>query len=711
MLLLKRYIGQRQAIGANVPKVVVMSATLDIDLFASYFQNRSSDGNLMPAPHVIIPGRTFAVRKHYLQDVLDSLSRVYSADVLGSLLNEESEMKYYLDRCKVQLHTNLPKPENQGSSREQEDSEKAVSKSPSDIIREEDSFVPLGLICAVIGYIFSTTKGGSILIFLPGIRYINAVTDFLRKYERLLGFDFSDEARFKILHLHSSLPEGQVELLGSVPSGCRRIILSTDIAETSITVPDVKFVIDPGKSHQNVYDPQSRYNRLACSWISRSSAAQRAGRAGRVQEGEYFALFTKEMHESMRIDRTPEIVRSDLQSACLLAKKLADIPAREFLLGCIQPPPDSLVELAVRNLQALQALDEQGNITALGRLLSGLPFDPSLAKLVLLGIIFRCLDPLLIVASLGSEMALMDLTPLSEQRKEALKIRQEYSRNTWSDHMSNINLFKATRDIYFQKGHRPAFEFAKSHFIQFTKFIEGLKVGQHVVTFLRINGHLPPSSGGDTIQFGGSELNMNSWRIPLIKSLLLHTLYPNLAAPLLVPKRYRTEKEEKVALNNTSVNSNLSTDSLLFFQRKKQSIFDGFFLMHDTSHVTPLAASLFGGRLQAIDGRIYVDSWLDFEIKVSGGPMEIQHAAKVVIEFRKALDKALMAAFETLATSERGFHAGQPMYFPNMTRDVIFNTLSNTIIDVLDRDFDPEYTRKRITAPAKWEPLRKPSPS
>ncbi|KAK6811354.1 hypothetical protein RU639_012865 [Aspergillus parasiticus] len=359
MLFLRNFVGQRRGLGLHAPKVIVMSATLDVGLFASYFQNAVDDGGRLPARHLRIPGRAFPVGKHYLDEVIESLSRFYSPRALSLLIDEPQTAKY------LRGYNLLP-----GIDGDQNSHDPSLPESSPSMLREEGPSIPLGLICAVICYVLCSTEGGSILVFLLGLRHIMAVESAVRKYGKMLGCDFSDCSRYKILQLHSTLPDGQKELFSPVSRACRRVILSTDVAETSITIPDVKFVIDPGKVNQRIYEPHSRTTRFACCWISQSSAAQRAGRAGRVQAGEYFALFTRDMHKSFRVTRFPGMMREDLQQATLQVKRtVSSASIQDTSRDSIEPPDAAKVDFAISNLQLLRALDEKERLIPLGVLL------------------------------------------------------------------------------------------------------------------------------------------------------------------------------------------------------------------------------------------------------------------------------------------------------------------------------------------------------
>ncbi|GAB1199768.1 hypothetical protein APSETT444_009127 [Aspergillus pseudonomiae] len=673
MLFLRNFVDQRRDLGLHAPKIIVMSATLDIGLFASYFQNIVNDGGRLPAPHLRISGRAFPVGKHYLDEVIESLSRFYPPRALSLLIDEPQTARYFR-RYNLLPVADLPNSDEQGIGGDQHSHDPILLQSSRSVLREEDPLMPLGLICAVICYVLSSTEEGSILVFLPGLRHIMAVESTIRKHGKMLGCDFSDDSRYKILQLHSNLPDGQKELFSPVSRACRRVILSTDIAETSITIPDVKFVIDPGK---------------------------RAGRAGRVQAGEYFALYTRDMHNSFRVTRFPGMMREDLQQTSLQVKRaVSSASIQDTLRDSIEPPDETKVDLAISNLQLLRALDEKEGLTPLGALLSELPLDPCRAKLILLGIIFRCLDPLLIIGVIGGDQSLFYSSADQETRKDVHRTRVEFSQNTWSDHLSAVNAFKATREVWYRAGRAAAFKFAVSNHMHFDRVYEVLQAARHTLDILAKKKIISCREHLDEhFQFGGASLNTNSWRTPLIKALLFHVMYPNLAAPSSASRRrYFTETHEMTHMSPSSVNSMERPRSLFIFNSINMPSSGDTYFLKQTSHVTPLAACLLGGRLQGSGRRICMDSWLDFLVQANEGTGG-DRAARLLIELRKTLQMAFDAAFHSLGCLENH----QPTNDSKSTRphDLLFDMISETLIDILDRDIDPVYS-KRVNTATQW---------
>ncbi|KAK7833134.1 dexh-box atp-dependent rna helicase dexh1 [Quercus suber] len=178
-----------------------------------------------------------------------------------------------------------------------------------------------------------------------------------------------------------------------------KIVLATNIAESSITIDDVVYVIDCGKAKETSYDA---LNKLACllpSWISKASAHQRRGRAGRVQPGVCYRLYPKMIHDAMLQYQLPEILRTPLQELCLHIKSLQLGTIGSFLAKALQPPDALAVQNAIELLKTIGALDDMEELTPLGRHLCTLPLDPNIGKMLLMGSIFQCLNPALTIAA------------------------------------------------------------------------------------------------------------------------------------------------------------------------------------------------------------------------------------------------------------------------------------------------------------------------
>jgi ATP-dependent RNA helicase DHX36 len=219
LALLKATLHGRKQAGLTTPKVILASATLDVELFSKYFMQTSKDGHQRPCASLSIPGRVFKVTENYLADVLKDLKR-YPEQELALLVKDKKTHQY------IQL----------------EELTKA-KRSCRALTEQELAIVPLGLVVLTIANIIKTTVDGAILVFLPGLGPIIDTEKLLTSQSPLLGVDLSDETKYKVILLHGDLHDAQTEVFEPVPPGTRKVILSTNIAETSVTIPDVKYVV------------------------------------------------------------------------------------------------------------------------------------------------------------------------------------------------------------------------------------------------------------------------------------------------------------------------------------------------------------------------------------------------------------------------------------------------------------------------------------
>ena len=182
-----------------------------------------------------------------------------------------------------------------------------------------------------------------------------------------------------MLPLYASLPaEQQVRAFHSVPANTRKLVIATNIAETSVTVPGIRYVIDPGFTREKRYDAHTGMDSLDTVRISQVSAQQRAGRAGRTGPGKCFRLYSSEVYNAMEKATQPEILRSSLVTTVLYLKVLGidDVLAFAFLT----PPAPQAISMALQQLYVLGALDGKGGVTQLGHVVSKLPVEPALGK-------------------------------------------------------------------------------------------------------------------------------------------------------------------------------------------------------------------------------------------------------------------------------------------------------------------------------------------
>jgi pre-mRNA-splicing factor ATP-dependent RNA helicase DHX16 len=291
-----------------------------------------------------------------------------------------------------------------------------------------------------------TTQGkGDILVFLTGQDEIQSAEERITDVARKLG---SRVKELIICPIYANLPsELQAKIFEPTPEGARKVVLATNIAETSLTIDGIVYVIDPGFVKENVYNPATGMSKLIAVPCSRASANQRSGRAGRVGPGKCFRLYTKyafmnEMEEST----TPEIQRTNLNGIVLLLKSLGinDLLDFEFM----DPPPTETLIGALNQLFALQALNHKGELTKVGRQMAEFPTDPMLAKAVLAADRLGCVEEVLTIVSMLSESAALFFRP-KDKKIHADSARARFTIKEGGDHLTLLNIFNQWVDSDF----------------------------------------------------------------------------------------------------------------------------------------------------------------------------------------------------------------------------------------------------------------------
>ncbi|XP_066437664.1 pre-mRNA-splicing factor ATP-dependent RNA helicase DHX16 isoform X2 [Eleutherodactylus coqui] len=244
-----------------------------------------------------------------------------------------------------------------------------------------------------------TQPTGDILVFLTGQEEIEACCEMLQERCRRLG---SKIAEMLILPIYANLPSDmQAKIFDPTPPGARKVVVATNIAETSLTIDGIIYVIDPGFCKQKSYNARTGMESLIVTPCSKASANQRAGRAGRVAAGKCFRLYTAWAYKNEMEDATvPEIQRTNLGNVVLLLKSLGinDLIHFDFM----DPPPHETLVLALEQLYALGALNHLGELTKLGRRMAELPVDPMLSKMILASEKYGCSEQILTIAAMLS---------------------------------------------------------------------------------------------------------------------------------------------------------------------------------------------------------------------------------------------------------------------------------------------------------------------
>lgn len=314
----------------------------------------------------------------------------------------------------------------------------------------------LAAVLRTIFQIHLTQSTGDILVFLTGEEEINSCTENLQYVLKQLG---SKVRELIICPCYSALPaDFQAKIFEPTPSNARKVVLATNVAETSITIDGIAFVIDPGFVKQTFYDARTNMESLQVVPCSKASANQRAGRAGRVGPGKCFRLYTAWSFKRELEDNTqPEIQRTSLSHVVLLLKSLGidDLLNFDFL----DPPPANCLIRALEQLYALGALNAKGDLTHVGHRLSEFPVDPKLAKMIVASEGYGCTREILAIAAMLSVSSMLFYRP-KEKSVQADKARLEFYR-PGGDHMMLLAIW----ETWLENGYSTQWCF--DHFIQF----------------------------------------------------------------------------------------------------------------------------------------------------------------------------------------------------------------------------------------------------
>jgi len=261
----------------------------------------------------------------------------------------------------------------------------------------ESDYVEAAVVTALQVHV--TQPLGDILIFLTGQEEIESAEESLRQRTRGLGNKIGE---LVICPIYSTLPSDmQAKIFEPTVKGARKIVLATNIAETSLTIENIVYVIDCGFGKQTSFNPRTGMESLVVTPISKASANQRAGRAGRTQPGKCFRLYTLWSYQNELDDAAiPEIQRTNLGSVVLMLKSMGinDLVNFDFM----DAPPHEMLIRALEQLYALGALNDKGELTKLGRRMAEFPLDPLLAKTVIMSEQYKCVDQVITICSMLS---------------------------------------------------------------------------------------------------------------------------------------------------------------------------------------------------------------------------------------------------------------------------------------------------------------------
>ncbi|XP_003705228.2 tudor domain containing 9 protein spindle E isoform X1 [Megachile rotundata] len=386
-------------------KVILMSATFQVDRFAKYFS--SPVGNkLTSAPIVDIEKKSYFNITVFYLDHLDALGQLPPVSASDPTISNRM-LEFSVNLIKI--------------------------LDDIDMKADDANYDPET----------NTYERHVILVFLPGIHEIEEM-------HNLLSLPKHEKAKWDIVILHSSVTnEEQQRIFQKPPHGYRRVILSTNIAESSVTVPDVKYVIDFCLTKQLVIDPRTNFQCLELKWASKVNCEQRAGRTGRVMDGRVYRLVPQMFYDTiLPREASPEMLRSPLENLILKAKLLDMGEPKAILALSLDPPDLGNLERTILLLKEAGALLNKtneiqqfdGELTDLGRIMANLPVNIHVSKLIMLGHVFSVLKDTIIIAAC---MTVKDLfnNPF-QQKLLAYDARLSWAAGSCSDCIAFMTVYK-----------------------------------------------------------------------------------------------------------------------------------------------------------------------------------------------------------------------------------------------------------------------------
>uniref|UniRef100_A0A7N8X200 RNA helicase n=1 Tax=Mastacembelus armatus TaxID=205130 RepID=A0A7N8X200_9TELE len=603
-------------------QLILMSATADCDKFSSYF-NR--------CPVITIPGRTFPVEVFHLEDIVEQTGYILEKDSEYSqkILEEEEEVNISVTQKggkTLQHQVTSALSWDLGP-----DLDHFSSRTRQVLQYMNPNKINMDLLVDLIDYLDKSPQfaemNGAVLVFLPGLAHIQQLCDLLSSDKR-----FRDKNRYQIVALHSTLSsKDQAAAFTVPPAGVRKIVLSTNIAETGVTIPDVVFVIDTGKTKENKYHESSQMSSLVETFVSKASALQRQGRAGRVRNGFCFRLYPKYRFDAFMDYSIPEILRVPLEELCLHIMKCQYGSPEDFLSRALDAPQPQSVSNAVSLLRKIGACHPDSHVlTPLGHHLASLPVNVKIGKMLIYGAILGCLEPIATIAAAITEKSPFS-TPMN--RKEEANLAKAALALANSDHLTIYNAYLGWKNSQ-SEGQRVEMSYCRKHFLNRTALITIEDVKQELMRMMEQAGFSSSRSSSSHLKLQAASLSRQ--QISVLNAVLTAGLYDSVARVLCTPSVDVLERvactvetpQGKAQVHPSSVNRNLQTHGWLLYQEKVK--YTKIYL-RDTTLISPLPVLLFGGdiEIQHRERLITLDGWIHFQAPVRVGVI-FKHLRKLM---------------------------------------------------------------------------------
>ncbi|KAG0044434.1 hypothetical protein BGZ83_010342 [Gryganskiella cystojenkinii] len=615
-------------------KLILMSATINSEFFSSYF-----DG----CPVIEIPGFTHPVEELYMEQIVARTK--HSPDFRGTAVKRTKmteAMEEEWERTRQDYESEgldeetIQKIKTMEAYAERIDYDLIVA-SVRDILKRKE---PAGSV------------DGAILIFLPGVMEIKKCIDALTTFSRTVP------QTLDIMPLHAALtPREQSNVFAPVRKGVRKIVVATNVAETSITIDGVVYVIDSGRVKETRME--NNMTKLVETWTSFASTRQRKGRAGRTRPGIVYKLFSKKQSAKLAPQQDPEILRIPLEQLCLSVKAMGEKNVEGFLGRALTPPSLTAIQSALKTLEELSALDgASGELTPLGKHMADIPADLRVAKMMIFGAVFRCLEPVLVVASCMSVKSPF-LSPM-DKRDEAQSKKLQFA-TAKSDLLTAWKAYDTWEKMKDNGASRSEQKsFCEENFLSTNTLfeIQNLKSQYlEVLDQIGFTSNDPSAKSRRRSERCSSEQdNVNSDNMALVKAIILSGLYPNVIKIKMpdakfdkmiagaveretVTKEIRmfTKDDGRVFLHPSSIlfqSNQFQVPYLVYFSKLETSkIF-----VHDATMVPMYGLLLFGGQVQ-------VDH-LGRGLEIGDGFIKMRAFARIgvlVNQLKKLLDSILQA--------------------------------------------------------------------
>ncbi|XP_042660588.1 ATP-dependent RNA helicase DHX29 isoform X2 [Tyto alba] len=548
--------------------LILMSATVDSEKFSSYFSH---------CPILRISGRSHPVEVFHVEDIIEATGYILEKDseYCQKFLEEEEEVTInvtskgggttkYQEYVPIQSGPGIDLAPYYA---------KYSSRTQHAIFYMNPYKINLDLILDLLAYLDRSPQfrniEGAVLIFLPGLAHIQQLYDLISTDRR---FNLHD--RHRLIALHSVLStHDQAAAFTIPPLGIRKIVLATNIAETGITIPDVVFVIDTGRTKENRYHESSQMSSLEETFVSKASALQRQGRAGRVKEGFCFRMYTRDRFKSFMEYSVPEILRVPLEELCLHIMKCNLGSPEDFLSRALDPPQQQVIGNAMNLLRKIGAcLLNEPKLTPLGQHLAALPVNVKIGKMLIFGAIFGCLDPVATLAAVMTEKSPFT-TPIG--RKDEADLAKSSLAMAVSDHITIYNAYLGWKRARQEGGYRAEMSYCGRYFLNRTSLLTLENVKQELIRVVRAAGFTAPTTqcGWDG---NGATQSLSLHEIALLKAVLTAGLYDNIGKIIYTKSVDITEKlacmvetaQGKAQVHPSSVNRDLQTYGWLLYQEK-----------------------------------------------------------------------------------------------------------------------------------------------